>query len=257
MTEQEMRILVPEKLKEIERNHNIKILFAAESGSRSWQVSAPDSDFDVRFIYVRHPKDYLRLDKVRDVLEFPISDGWDMSGWDLNKTLQLLYKSNPRLFEWFRSPIIYTDMAFADRFQPVMQHYFSIKNTLHHYLHTAIHQKDHFLQADMIKLKKYLYTLHPLMAAKWVLEKGTPPPVVFRELMAAELPEYMKEQTENLLHQKVTMPEMSMIQHIPAFDQYINQAIECLSKQAAQLPDEKEPDWDILNTFFLSELHII
>ena len=39
--------------------------------------------------------------------EFPISDGFDYSGWDLRKTLFLLNKSNPVLFEWLKSPVVY------------------------------------------------------------------------------------------------------------------------------------------------------
>ena len=53
MTQQEMNILVPEKLREIENEHNVKVLLAVESGSRAWGFASPDSDFDVRFIYKR------------------------------------------------------------------------------------------------------------------------------------------------------------------------------------------------------------
>lgn len=41
-------------LQKIEVQYNVKILYAVESGSRAWGFSSPDSDWDVRFIYV-HP----------------------------------------------------------------------------------------------------------------------------------------------------------------------------------------------------------
>lgn len=87
MTEQEMRILVPQKLREIEETEQVTVLYAVESGSRTWDFASPDSDFDVRFIYMRQRKDYLRLETVRDVLEYPIDDTWDVSGWDVKKAL--------------------------------------------------------------------------------------------------------------------------------------------------------------------------
>ena len=44
---------INEKLDEIEAKENVRILYAIESGSRAWGFASPDSDYDVRFIYVR------------------------------------------------------------------------------------------------------------------------------------------------------------------------------------------------------------
>ena len=41
------------QLAEIEKKENVRILHAVESGSRAWGFASPDSDYDVRFIYVR------------------------------------------------------------------------------------------------------------------------------------------------------------------------------------------------------------
>ncbi len=113
-TQEEMNVLVPEKLAEIERDFDVKVLWAIESGSRAWGFESPDSDFDVRFIY-KHKQDfYLRLNEQRDVIELPIDDTWDVSGWDLDKTLKLLYKSNPTLFEWLQSPNSNSDTCSID-----------------------------------------------------------------------------------------------------------------------------------------------
>lgn len=130
-----MKELIQEKLREIEQREECRILLAVESGSRAWDFASPDSDYDVRFIYVRPEKAYLRLDRTRDVIEVPINDELDINGWDIDKTLRLLHKSNPTVFEWFSSPIIYQTSAFADQFRPIMQKYFSSKAGLWHYLH--------------------------------------------------------------------------------------------------------------------------
>lgn len=80
-----MRELIISKLKQIEKDYNVRVLLAVESGSRAWGFASPDSDYDVRFIYVRPETEYLRLEAVRDVIELPVNDELDINGWDLQK----------------------------------------------------------------------------------------------------------------------------------------------------------------------------
>ena len=94
-----MEALIKQKLREIELRENCRILLAVESGSRAWGFASPDSDYDVRFIYVRPKENYLRLDCMRDVIEVPINDVLDINGWDVDKALRLLHKSNPAVFD--------------------------------------------------------------------------------------------------------------------------------------------------------------
>ena len=61
-----MKKIIQQKLKEIEQKENVRILFAVESGSRAWGFESPDSDYDVRFVYVRKLEDYLLLNPKRD-----------------------------------------------------------------------------------------------------------------------------------------------------------------------------------------------
>src|SRR5437867_10530124 len=99
---------VRRKLAGIEEAHGVRVLFAVESGSRAWGFPSPDSDYDVRFVYL-HPRDwYLSLVERRDVIEVPIDgDDQDISGWDFRKAMRLLLRSNPPLYEWLVSPIVY------------------------------------------------------------------------------------------------------------------------------------------------------
>ena len=61
-----MRNRILKELQKIEEKENVKIIMAIESGSRAWGFASPDSDYDVRFIYVRKKEDYLKLEDVRD-----------------------------------------------------------------------------------------------------------------------------------------------------------------------------------------------
>ncbi len=171
--EQQMRILIPQKLREIEKQEQITILHAVESGTRAWDFASPDSDYDVRFVYVRKPEFYLRLEKTRDVIEHPIDDTWDVSGWDLQKALQLAHASNPSLVEWAMSPIVYaTTPEWRDIVAPAIHAYFQPKKDVFHYLSMADMNARSFLGEPSVKVKRLLYTLRPMLAAMWVMERG-------------------------------------------------------------------------------------
>ena len=62
--------LVQMKLKEIEEKENVRILHAIESGSRAWGFASPDSDYDVRFIYMRPMNYYLGLQAKMDYIDW-------------------------------------------------------------------------------------------------------------------------------------------------------------------------------------------
>lgn len=251
-----MEALIKEKLKEIELRENCRILLAVESGSRAWGFASPDSDYDVRFIYVRPRDSYLKLNRMRDVIELPINDLLDINGWDVDKALKLLHKSNPTVFEWFSSPIIYQTSPFAEQFKPVMQRYFSSKSGLWHYLHMAESNYREFLRGDMVKAKKYFYVLRPILACRWILERQTPPPMLFAELMESELPEYLNETVQQLLELKMNAPEVKMIPRIDILNDYLDRSIVEVKEQIEKLPKETVQDWDELNQLFLSVLEM-
>src|SRR5688572_7252344 len=130
-----MNALILNKLKEVEQANQVQILYACESGSRAWGFASPDSDYDVRFIYVHKNDHYLSIDEQRDVIELPINDVLDISGWELRKALRLLRKSNGPLYEWFQSPIVYqSDSTFQGEILALMKLYFSPRAMMHHYL---------------------------------------------------------------------------------------------------------------------------
>ena len=250
-----MRKKIKEQLRRIEDAENIKILLAVESGSRAWGFASPDSDYDVRFVYIRSLEDYLRLDAIRDVIELPIDDVLDINGWDLQKTLRLLHKSNPTLFEWFSSPIVYQKTEFADKFRELMMHYFSSKKTLYHYISMAEGNYREYLKGDLVRAKKYFYVLRPVLACQWILNQGTPPPILFSELMKAELPVELIDAVNQLLELKMNSPEVRLIPKIPEINEYLDKSILDIKSAVRLLEDNHTPDWKELNQLFLQEIN--
>ena len=249
-----MRERIQEQLRRIEESEDIKILLAVESGSRAWGFASPDSDYDVRFVYIRRTEDYLKLDAIRDVIELPIDDVLDINGWDLQKTLRLLYKSNPTLFEWFSSPIVYQETEFADKFRDLMMYYFSSKKTLYHYISMAEGNYREYLKGDLVRAKKYFYVLRPVLACQWILDWGTPPPMLFSELIKAELPVELIDVVNQLLELKMNAPEVKSIKRISEINEYFDERIPSIKSAVRLLDDRHIPDWSELNQLFLQEL---
>ena len=249
-----MRKVISEKLQQIEIQENIRILHAVESGSRAWGFASPDSDFDVRFIYVRPRDYYLKLERTRDVLEFPINDLLDVNGWDLQKALRLLHRSNPTLLEWFRSPVVYKETDFSHEFIPLMQNYFSSKRGLYHYLSMADGNYREYLRGEMVRAKKYFYVLRPLLACRWILRTNTPPPMLFSELAAADLPAHLNEFVQELLRIKMEVPEMKLIPRVNEINAFIEEELPRIKEQIMSLPEEHGQGYDELNELFLKYL---
>lgn len=178
----EIRQRVMQALTEIEVQHDVKVLFACESGSRGWGFASPDSDYDVRFIYVHRLSWYLAVEAGRDVIELPISDELDVNGWELRKALRLLRRANPVLLEWLDSPVVYRQDVAAERLRRLAPACFSPLRGRYHYLSMAKKNFRGYLQGDSVRLKKYLYVLRPLLAVRWIDMGLGRPPMRFADL---------------------------------------------------------------------------
>ena len=249
-----MEELIKSKLKEIEEKENIKILHCVESGSRAWGFASPDSDYDVRFIYVRPKEFYLRLDKTRDVIEWQLDDTLDINGWDISKALSLLYKSNPTLFEWNSSPIVYKTTKEWESIATIINKYFIAKSGLYHYLSTAKSNYREYLKGETVRLKKYFYVLRPVLACKWILAEGTAPPMLFCELMEKYLDESIRDDVLKLLDLKMNKPEIAEGRRFDKVIEYIGRNIATIEELMKSMPSTVDNGWDELNKVFLSVL---
>lgn len=247
-----MKQLIIEKLREIEKNENIRILLAVESGSRAWGFASPDSDYDARFIYVRPQSEYLRLNARRDVIELPIEGELDINGWDLQKTLRLLRRSNPSLLEWLHSPIVYIDTDEAAQLRQAADTYFSEKRSLYHYGAMALNNYRYYLKGDMVKAKKYFYVLRPVLACRWILDRHTAPPVLFDELARAVMPPELAGDVAHLLDIKMNSPEVKEIPRIDRLNEYLDRSFAEIFAAVDGMAAEPDAGWESLDRLFAS-----
>ena len=223
-----MRERILERLKQLETEHGVWVLYACESGSRAWGFASPDSDFDVRFIYARPVEWYLTIDVEhrRDVIECPIIDALDIAGWDIRKALKLLSRTNGALLEWLHSPIVYRDQgAFRERLQQLAATAVDARGLCYHYAHMARGNAGEFLDGEEVRLKKYFYVLRPLLAIRHIESTGCLPPVEFQKLVESFAPEALRPEIDALLERKRRTEELGVGPPMPLIDAFIREEL--------------------------------
>ena len=246
----EIRETIQRELKKIEQEKGVKILHAAESGSRAWGFASPDSDYDVRFVYVRPMADYLRIDPPRDVIEWQLDEVLDINGWDLQKAMRQIANGNPTPYEWDGSPIVYHTTPEWRKVIKCSHAYFSEKHAVGHYYGTAMSTWAKYLTEDTVRYKKYFYALRPLLAAIYIERNHQVPPVLFSELLKMEIPLELRAAIDILLERKKTTTEGEQKPHIPEIHDFIRQELELQKSLCAKLPEDRNHDWEAMNQCF-------
>jgi len=248
---------IKRKLPKIEEEHNVKILYAVESGSRAWGFESTDSDYDIRFIYAHAKNWYLNILPKREVIEYPIEGDFDFSGWDLRKAFFLLNKSNPVLFEWLKSPIIYyKDDCFYNTIEELAKIYFSPISSVYHYLHMANGNFRRYLQTDVVKAKKYFYVLRPILACLWIEKFEESPPMEFEKLLTLIQDQELLNRINELLAKKKSGIELGTEQKIIAINNFIEDALSHLEESVNSFDPREKPDSNILDKGFIKILDV-
>jgi uncharacterized protein len=238
-------------LAHIEADRNVRILFACESGSRAWGFASHDSDYDVRFLYLHSSDWYLSVEDRRDVIEQPIADDLDVSGWELRKALRLLRKSNPPLLEWLKSPIVYrSDPVFATEFGALAKQFYSPRRCFAHYLEMAFGNWRRYLRGrEEVSLKKYLYILRPLLACRWIERELGQVPMRFEQLVEAVLDEAdVRAALDDLVARKRAGEELAVAPPVKELASFIDAELPRLD--ALNEPEDATGDAEELNSFF-------
>lgn len=247
---------ISQYLTEIEKNKDVEILLACETGSRAWGFPSPDSDFDIRIIY-KHKKDwYLTLNEQKDSIDLMFENNEiDITGWDLRKSLKLLQKSNAPLLERIQSPIIYKkDGEFLEEIKIVAQNQYSRIATMHHYLSMAKKFIVELKENEDYKLKKFFYTLRSATACKWILEKDEMPPIEFmKKVNNLDIDSALIERINELIVLKATKSESYYHKGESELLKFIETCINEADENRLKLSSSKGKIEE-LNNFFIKTL---
>lgn len=242
--------------KEIEKEYDIKILFAIENGSRAWRMESIDSDFDVRFVYYRKKEEYLKIDKPTDVITRAFDKDLkpcktegsmiDITGFDIYKYIRLLADSNPTTIEW-----ITTDMIYYGKQNKIFKRFatnnFNPERLFYHYKSMCKNNYIKYIKSkNNITYKRYLYSFRGLLNSLWVLKKNSIPPISFKETILSSS-SYIDKKIVDQLNKIITLKQLGnekeIIKNIPKFDNYI----EAFLKKGTILKTLKRIDIEPLN----------
>ncbi|ABO22471.1 nucleotidyltransferase domain-containing protein [Shewanella loihica] len=241
------------RIRNAEKEHNVKVLYAVESGSRAWGFESPNSDYDVRFIYA-HPKDWyvsVDLEYKRDVIEYEIVDEIDINGWDIRKALQLFSKSNPAFVEWIQSSIVYVDdHSFAKGARQLLDTVYSVEKGIYHYRSMAKTNYRGYLKEEIVPIKKYFYVLRPLLSIMWLEKYQKPAPIEFVKLRTL-IPtgSTIDQAISDLLERKKRSLEKEYAPAVPVLNAFIESELDRLENYQDS-PQRNSSHMESLNSLF-------
>ena len=217
-------------LSTIEKEQNIRILFACEAGSRAYGMSDENSDFDIRFVYIQPIKSYLMLGNHSETYTH-VKGEVDIQGWDIKKALLLAQKSNASLFEWALSPTIYiTDEKFTQYFIEKIIPNLSRKVLAHHYL--SLTEKNISQFEDKKKVNFLYHAVRCVLMLEMVVERKKHS-IQLKELTQNSI--YFNESDYSLLKECKLQGGVSDESAI-SFLQKIHKAIDSISPKLQELP---------------------
>ena len=246
----------PDNLKDllhkVEFEHRLCVIYGLESGSRAWGFESQNSDYDVRFLYIRPVDWYLCIEKRNDILELGTSSDIDLSGWDLRKSLLFLRQSHPVLLEWLRSPVVYIEQSgIVQQMREIGEEFFSPRASVHHYIGWTERILHRYFQRSDLAAKRYFYVLRPILCCRWIQTIGGQPPLRMQELTTAfEIPTEAKLAIKNLIERKRAGYELASVGRIPILDQYISETLLQIKDFLVTLPKPEYAPFELLNPLF-------
>ena len=174
---------IPRALDENENAYGIKILYAAEYGSRAYGLETPDSDWDVRFIFDKGSSGKDVIEKV--IIEELYLGEIDAVGWSIDYARVLHGQGNMLLHELMNSPKVYRcDKGFAEQMRKDLAGSLDPDTAIRHYLLTCVKPNEGHIDYNFNE-KCFVHYLRGLLACIWIEKNGTVPPFDFKALLNA------------------------------------------------------------------------
>ncbi len=201
--------------------NEIRILLAVESGSRLWGMASWNSDYDVRFIYIRSQKHYLSVfNNKNETLEY-LEGEFDFVGWDIRKFLRLLSNSNPTALEWLQSDIVYMGSVNQKLISDIIE--INAIALYEHYRSLAHSNWSRYIDGkEEVKLKKYLYVMRGVINALYVIRYNQiPEPKIANTINSLDISRDVLDEFNKLLSRKMDIHELGIGSQIKVLNSFI------------------------------------
>ncbi|MEO6052795.1 MAG: nucleotidyltransferase domain-containing protein [Chthoniobacterales bacterium] len=187
-----MKYKIPFELSLIEREYGVRILYAGEAGVRAWGFASSESKHDVRFIYLPAPKEAATVADAHGFIDKPVAPGLTLRGFDLRRTLDLLFSSHAPLLDWLRSGSVYAeDARFTTQLRGLAGRFFDAERSFIQYLNLANRIQREHLKNGTPPPGKYLEAVRAILAARYIARLRIPPPVELTALVDATVDDVM------------------------------------------------------------------
>ncbi len=222
---------------------NRRIFYLVESGSRLWGFESRNSDYDLRgfFIYDKNLEFSLKKDNYFEYLNK--SEQFDLVLFHLDKAFNLLSKSNPSVIEWLiatEDDVYFDDLNLREWFNEEIKNLINLRALFYHYYNLAkSNWQKYFLNQNKPTYKKVLYVLRGLLAANYILNYESIPPIKFLDLAKRVLDKELYEKVEEIVRVKKEGSE-NMIFNENEILSFISDLFEELSSKGQNVPINDE-----------------
>lgn len=136
-------------------------------------------------------------------------------------------------------------------FRALAERGFSTVRGYHHYVSMAKKNLREHLLGEVVRYKKYLYVLRPLLAARWIRAGRGAPPMRFADLALGTLDDpVLIAEINRLLEVKMRAGEAATSPRWPAIHDFLVSELEVAHAQGPA--DDGRPDASGLDEFLLS-----
>lgn len=234
-------------LREAERLVELPIIAAAVTGSHSWALANPDSDIDIRGVYVKPTVQMLSLHPGRDTVER--QGAVDVQFYEIEKALGMLQSHNGNVVELLLSPSIFYLTTAGIELQKIVKKYVTKRLRIYYRGYATSQRKR---AAENRGGKALVYTFRECFSGIWLMRTGEIE-YNFRDLWRKieEAGIYTSELLPKIFERKKW--QVIATDEMEEFNAEWEQLCEILDAEAAKssLPDDYK-DYDELNRFLLA-----
>lgn len=247
-----MREEILSKLVALEKQLDIVILYCVDVGKRALGNPREDQPYEIRFIYRKNVKEYIRLDEKVEDLDIRELKGVYLIGKDLKQFLKMMHEGRIEPFEWLSSPMVYLEKPYIQEIRNIIPQYFSERRSLNTYAIQVMQRGLRYLEIESFSLEYYALLIRAMLQCKWILSHHTMPPFTLEELATCIQgeDEVIRQAFDRLIEHIKTKGDLESIDREKILDEYVTEQFKKIAKGLTALPREQEKTWEPINEIF-------